>query len=154
MPKNNSMIYAAWFLYLVSLIMPWSDRPFSGWLGGWLWQLTDLFPFIHLITAQHAGAKEIASTLAITAGLNMWLSPLLLYALNRGAKHRYAYIPLFGFACACLAFGLKIYYMKNEFEPIQGLYIVGNLVWMASFMLLSAGFTQHLKSLKQNILRA
>lgn len=152
--QTDKLIYSGWGLYLVSLVMPWSARPFSGWLPGGFWQLIDLPPFLYALMMKQSGLKEIAATLAIMAGLIMWMSPLILYFLKRGTRGIYAYLPVVALIFAFLASGIKIYYYAATFSPLAFLYVLGNMVWVVSFALLCSGFIRQIAYIKNNVLPA
>ena len=140
----NKYIIAGWALYLASYILPWSIKPFGGWLHGWYWQLADLLPFFRLITFEQFGWLELSSTMAIIAGLTMWISPLFLYLLNKGVIETSGFVPLLSFILALAAGAIKIIYIADYDPPLGVLYVFGNLLWIASFWMLYTGFAKQI----------
>jgi hypothetical protein len=151
---RNKLIISGWGLYLVSLVMPWSEAPFSGWIGGWWWQVIDLVKFFDLVSLYEFSVQAVAGFLAVVAAGIMWLSPLLLHLLNKDVKKLYGHLTVAAFVLALLSVLAKFYYMATSPQAIPGLYILGNLVWLASFGLLAVGFHRQYLSNTQEMLRA
>ena len=150
----NRYIIAGWGLYLASFITPWSEKPFGGWLYGWFWQITDLFPFFRLITFEQFGWLEVSSTMAVLAGMAMWISPMFLYLLNKGVIETSGFVPLFSFILALGSGAIKIAFIADYSSPLGLLYAVGNLLWIASFWLIYIGFAKRTVYLKDNVVKA
>jgi hypothetical protein len=142
--QANKYILSGWALYLASMIVPWSDKPFGGWLYGWFWQMTDFFPFFRLITLEQFGWLELSSTMAIIAGMTMWLSPMFLYLLNKGVIEIFAFVPLWSLVLALASGAIKIAFIADYDPPLGILYVFGNLLWIASFWMLYTGFTKQI----------
>jgi hypothetical protein len=150
----NKYIIVGWVLYLASFIVPWSEKPFGGWLYGWFWQITDLFPFFRLVTFEQFGWLEVSSTMAILAGITMWISPLFLYLLNKGVIETSGFVPLLSFIMALGSGAIKILFVADYHPPLGLLYVSGNLLWIASFWLLYLGFNKQIKLLKDKVTQA
>ncbi|WP_455207197.1 hypothetical protein [Kaarinaea lacus] len=136
----NKYIIAGWALYLASIIMPWSVKPFGGWLFGWFWQIADFFPFFRFVTLEQFGWLELSGTMAILAGMAMWVSPLFLYLLNKGVIETSGLVPLLSFILALASGAIKIVFIAEHDPPLGILYVLGNLLWIASFWILYIGF--------------
>jgi len=142
----NKHILAGWGLYLASYILPWSVKPFGGWIFGWYWQLADLLPFFRLVTLEQFGWLELSSTMAVIAGLTMWISPMFLYLLNKGVIETSGFVPLLSFLLALGSGTIKMAFITDHQPPLGILYVVGNLIWIASFYLLYVGFFKKIAS--------
>jgi len=144
---TNKLIYTGWALYIISLIIPWSDKPFSGWLLGWFWQGINFFPFYRLVTFQEAKIDHIGAYTLFLSVIIMFISPLLLILLNRSASKYYGYIIEAGFILAISSFCAVFIYLKPIPSPIL-LFLFGYCVYVSSFGVLSIGFVKQISYLK------
>ena len=140
---TNKFILSGWALYIISLIMPWSEALFSGgWLSGGFSQGISFFPLYYLVTIQefeiiYVGAYALSLSVVI-----MLISPLLLLLLNWTATKYYGYISMVGFLLAIFSLCFEIFYTKNT----SLLFLFGHCVYVTSFGVLSIGFIKHRNS--------
>ena len=135
---------------MASIFLPWSVKPIGGWLFGWFWQMADFFPFFRLVTLEQFSWLEVSSTMAIIAGMTMWISPLFLYLLNKGVIEISGFVPLLSFILALASGAIKIGFITDHDPPLGILYVFGNLLWIASFWLLYLGFMKRIGVNKEN----
>ncbi len=142
----NKLIYTGWVLYIISLIVPWSGRPFGGWLSGWFWQGISFFPFYRLVTFQEAKIGYIGAYTLSLSIIIMFASPILLILANRRASKYYVYLVEAGFVLAISSFfGMFVY-----FEPIPSpilLFVFGYCIYVGAFGVLSLGFARQISCL-------
>jgi hypothetical protein len=143
----NRFILFGWILYIVSLTIPWSEAPFGGWLSGGFWQGMNLFPFYYLVTFQEANLQHIGSYTLSLSVIIMFLSPLLLFLLNRTANKYYGHIIVAGFFLAVFSFCFELFYPK-ELPYITLLFVSGYCVYISSFGVLSIGFVKQKAQIK------
>lgn len=146
--RIHKLIIIGWIVYIAAFFIPWSVKPFGGWLPGWFWLVIDVAPFSQLLSTLQFGLKELASTAAILAGFMMLGSPLFLYLINKGYYGWHQYVPLFAFIFAALSACFKIYYFTETLQGISFLIIFGNAVWVTSFGLVWKGFQLQLQYIK------
>jgi len=139
----NKFILSGWGLYIISLIIPWSEAPFGGWLPGVFWQGMNFFPLYHLVTIQEFKIIYIgAYTLSISV-IIMFVSPLLLFLLNKTASKYYGYTIIVGFLLALFSFCFELFYPK-QLPYITFLLLIGYCVYISSFGVLSIGFIKRM----------
>jgi len=151
--RLDKWIIAAWIMYFVALLMPWTEKLGSGWLYGWFWHFLDLPMFILFISFDQTDLKGLASSFAVLASLIMWLSPWLAYLVKKGRLGFYCYLPMLALIFAVFASGLKFYSFALSSSLIP-MYVIGNIVWVIAFILLSRGFFRQMAYIKQNTIQA
>ena len=80
---TNKLILSGWALYIISLVIPWSEALFGGWLPGGFWQGMNFFPFYYLVTIQEFKIIYIGAYALSLSIIIMFISPLLLCLLNK-----------------------------------------------------------------------
>ena len=152
--RIHKLIIIGWIVYITAFFIPWSGKPFGGWLLGWFWLVIDVGPVTNFLSTLQLGIKEIASIAAILAGFMMLGSPLFLYLIKKDFYGWNQYVPLAAFILAIIAFILKIIIFVNMQSGMSALYITGNAVWLTAFGLVYAGFKQQLHYIKTHVLQA
>jgi len=150
--RIDKLILVAWLVFLVSFIIPWTAKPFGGWLLGWFWIMLDVVPAFTLV--EKFSLAGLSGLLSFLAMLIMLASPLYIYFLKNGFDGFYKHLPLIAFVFALLSSSYRIYYFSSKHPPVDGLYILGNAVWVVSFGLLWKGFKQQLDYIKSHFLKA
>lgn len=141
----NNWIVSGWVLGNVALSVPWMTSFGGDWLPGWIWVWADLFPFYFLVTFQEAKIEHIESYLFSMSVIIMFVSPLLLYALNRTYNKLYARIILAGFMLALVAFAIVL------FVPSQAKLLdlpFGYFLYACAYALLALGFVKQAATLQ------
>ena len=144
----NKLILSGWALYIISLVIPWSDAPFSGQLPGWFWQGINFFPFYYLVTFTEAKIAYIGAYTGSLSIIIMFISPLLLFLLNRTASKYYGYIIIVGFLLAFFSFCFEIFY-SNQSSTLSLLLLFGYCVYVSSFGVLSIGFIKQISYIRK-----
>lgn len=144
---TNKLILSGWALYIISLIIPWSEALFGGWLPGGFWQGMNFFPFYYLVTIQEFKIIYIGAYALSISVIIMFISPLLLFLLNRTASKYYGYTIIVGFLSAFFSFCFEIFYPK-ELPYITFLFLLGYCVCVSSFGVLSIGFIKQISYLR------
>ena len=140
---TNKLILSGWALYIISLIIPWSEAPFGGWLLGGFWQGMNFFPFYYLITFQEAKIEHIGSYTLSLSVIIMFISPLLLFLLNWTAHKYYTYIIIAGLLLAFFSLCFELFYPK-ELSYLILYFIFGHCIYVSSFGVLSIGFIKQI----------
>lgn len=143
----NKLIYAGWLLYIISLVIPWSGRPFGGWLSGWFWQVVYFFPFFRFVTLQEANIEHIGAYALSLSVIIMFVSPLLLILLNRRPRKYYGYVIWIGFVLAVFSL-CAVIFGPNAIPSPFWLFMLGYSIYVGSFAVLSIGFGKQTSFLK------
>ena len=138
--KINIFIFLGWLLCNVALFVPWMATLFGGdWLSGWFWIVLNLHPFFFLVTFQEAKFEYIGSYLFSMSVIIMFVSPLLLYIVNRTYNRMYARIIVVG---SLLAFASLFTVLLVPMQsPLPGSYI-GYFLYVCAYALLALGFVK------------
>ena len=145
--RTNKLIYTGWALYVISLVIPWSGKLFGGWLYGWFWQGSNFFPFFYYLIFQDGTVNELRAIPFVISIIIMFMSPILLVSVNKGASSFYGYIPVIGLGLAIIS-SYFVFFRPGQIPSPILLYAFGYCIYAISFGVLSIGFYKQMSYLR------